>query len=455
MPEFVPAHAARAPFLNALMGYFDGKYGEADIHVGDHVEVYDRGWENEVVVDIVDGHVVVEVDGQRETLGPDEYPHVVSSPIPEALWEAHQQAPQPDGVAWGDGLVPAALERQLSALFDALCTRPADYHPGTGQALRDLVHPSLYPYIAGRSDLAPGAAPASTVEQPAVDRWGRPFEGSRYQWLPAEVEVDPAGKFCFASPINNLDEAAHPGASALLAQVLDVALPLLESVYGYAQAFDPWDHRAPDCEADLPQASATSSAPEPVPPASLRGRRLQVVPKLVQYEIDAESDFEGVWHVEGMSHEHVVATVLFVLDRDEGLQGGTLHFRRGYTREEAGQVFWNIPQCRPNSVDELIGRAVLPLGTVETPARRMVVFPNSHVHKLSPLHSPGGEKVRRRIVVFWLVDPERRILSTADVLPQQGVLPHEEALAHRLALMEERRLHKQSHNLREISLCEH
>ena len=62
---------------------------------------------------------------------------------------------------------------------------------------------------------------------------------------------------------------------------------------------------------------------------------------------------------------------------------------------------------------------------------------------------------RRRIVVFWLIDPDVEIHSTADVEPQQEVFTREEALEFRLELMEERRLHKQSLNPRAVNLCEH
>jgi hypothetical protein len=66
---------------------------------------------------------------------------------------------------------------------------------------------------------------------------------------------------------------------------------------------------------------------------------------------------------------------------------------------------------------------------------------------------------KRRIVVFFLVNPQKRIVSTREVAPQQmhsgGNLPHAEALQHRLALMAERKHKKQDWNIREIHLCEH
>ena len=97
---------------------------------------------------------------------------------------------------------------------------------------------------------------------------------------------------------------------------------------------------------------------------------------------------------------------------------------------------------------------------------RLLVWPNSHVHKISRMVNNGEETAVRRIVVFWLVNPDVRILSTADVARQQGRLKKpvgssseeedvEEARAHRLKLMEERKRHKQDWTIREISLCEH
>ena len=84
----------------------------------------------------------------------------------------------------------------------------------------------------------------------------------------------------------------------------------------------------------------------------------------------------------------------------------------------------------------------------------------------------GTSLARRRIVVFFLVNPLRRIVSTPEVTPQQiqtssveegstlkkrqvGGMTLEEAKIHRLALMKERKFTKQDWNVREIELCEH
>ncbi len=104
----------------------------------------------------------------------------------------------------------------------------------------------------------------------------------------------------------------------------------------------------------------------------------------------------------------------------------------------------------------MVDEGTVPLGRIATPTGRLLVFPNSHIHKLSELSvAPGVAEARRRVIVFWLVDPNVSLPSTRDVPPQQGVIPHDEALAIRLALMEERKRHKQSLNVRAVSLCEH
>ncbi|MCU0659035.1 MAG: DUF4246 domain-containing protein [Polyangiaceae bacterium] len=376
-------------------------------------------------------------------------PHVEVSPTILKRREEHQQRPDPDGVVYRDRAIPGELRGQLREHIQQLSEQePIDYHPGSGTRVRDLVHPSLYPYIQGRSV---ASAPLPEPEQNELDRFGRPFEGSRYQWLPTPFKVADDGTVTIESYINNLDRSRYAGLYDDLAQLFSIALPMIEGVVGY---IDQLTYNEEDEEADLPDVKD----PEPVQitPRSLRGRELQVIPKIVEYRLGAGETHEGVWHVEGMSHEHIVATCVVVLDRDEELEGGSLSFKRSYTKEEAGMLFWNISQSRPEPTANIVSEGTIPLGTVGTPSGRMLVFPNSHIHKLNTLRlRPGAAEGRRRVIVFWIVDPDVQIPSTREIPPQQGVIPHDEALEVRLALMEERRLHKTSFNPRAVSLCEH
>lgn len=75
------------------------------------------------------------------------------------------------------------------------------------------------------------------------------------------------------------------------------------------------------------------------------------------------------------------------------------------------------PQIRPPALQEKIDDGLLPLGQVETLPGRLLVFPNSHVHKVTELKNHSTEKdmvKKRRIMVSsWsitsttLYQPER------------------------------------------------
>ena len=47
----------------------------------------------------------------------------------------------------------------------------------------------------------------------------------------------------------------------------------------------------------------------------------QVITKIVDYELEPGQSYEGVWHVEGMSHERIVATGLYIMHRDDAIHG--------------------------------------------------------------------------------------------------------------------------------------
>lgn len=424
---------------------------------GDRLELYpgevqttdgaDFPGTNATVVSRTDATLVLRAgDGREHEVEADAWLYVVESHAITSVTERHLRRDDPDGIAYADDAVDDALRdrlrREVGRLADG---EPVDHHPGSGTRVRDLVHPSLYPYVRR------GPAPAA----PPYDRFGRPYESSVYQWLPTPVRIGADGSAVFAEYINNLDRERYPALYDDLGRLLTAALPYVESVVGYVEHTRLWVEDAPGIahEGELPDRADLTR--QPVPPVDLRGRELLVIPKIVEYRLRDGEIHEGVWHVEGMSHEHIVATCLYVLDRED-LDGGELRFKRPCTVEEAGRLFWRIDQSRPRPVEALVDEGTVPVGSVATPAGRLLVFPNSHIHQLAPLTvRAGAGEGRRRVIVFWIVDPSVTIPSTREVPPQQGVIPREEALAVRLALMEERRRHKQTLNVRAVSLCEH
>jgi len=280
------------------------------------------------------------------------------------------------------------------------------------------------------------------------DMWRRPYEESRYQWLPAEVSVSESGRCEFVTYINNLPREGHGELYAALGELLSTSLPHLEAAWSHGSAVEFLED-----EEDVYDIGSDAEDGE-VPEGCLRGRALQVVVKIVDYELAPGQTHEGVWHVEGMSHENIVATAELVLQRPAALAGGELEFQRAWTRMEAGR-FGGLPQCRAQAVEDCINKGLAPLGRLPLELGQLTAWPNSHVHKLSPLTNTGDAPAQRRIVVFWLVNPEKRIVSSRHVPPQQSVMSLDEAKAHRVELMEERKRHKQDWNVREVSLCEH
>ena len=365
--------------------------------------------------------------------------------------------------------------------------------PVRNNVVRDIVHPALYAYVKDQTPLRKQLVDEGPCTLHAIrssndafhperqddddddkDFWGRTYETSKYQWLSTYFTILPSGRCIIEDYINNLSPRNDPVKSPLyesLSKLFERCLPFIESVYGYVRTVRP-NMMTTDRDGSEGLDEADEYGPLDTTPCSLRGQRLQVITKIVDYELRPGQSHSGVWHVEGMSHEEIILTALYVVDRDDRIRGGGIQFKRASFRDEAKHIFYNVPQIRARAAEGYIATGLTPLGTVETPRGRLIVFPNCHVHRVNDMvHAivGGGDDDdddddvsigKRRIVVFFLVNPFRRIVSTREVAPQQataedGWMTFDDARAHRLQLMEERKYHKQDWNVREIELCEH
>jgi hypothetical protein len=64
--------------------------------------------------------------------------------------------------------------------------------------------------------------------------------------------------------------------------------------------------------------------------------------------------------------------------------------------------------------------AVQNLGSVKCKSDRMLAFPNTLQHRVQPFRLEDPTRAgHRRFLVLWLVDPNYRVVSTANVPPQQ------------------------------------
>lgn len=127
-----------------------------------------------------------------------------------------------------------------------------DWHPGSDHKVLDLLHPSLFPLIHGRSRALPyGTVPLDDCTRFAgegevvvpefdgyriVQREDIPLpEWGHYQWLPSNVEFDKDGTPKIVSYINNLHPRQHKKLYGTLEQFVAAAIPLWNECLS-------WDH---------------------------------------------------------------------------------------------------------------------------------------------------------------------------------------------------------------------
>lgn len=317
------------------------------------------------------------------------------------------------------GLLSDELRKQLKDQINEMLEKePVDWHPGSNKQVRDLVHPSMYCYVKGVSKVN------GKVESPCE-------EEVRYQWLPSEFKIS-NGKVEIISYINNLDHNKYPNMS------------LLEKCF----------------EAFLPPLQKILKTP-------LQNMNLQVIVKIGQIILTSEnSKYQGgSWHIEGMPHEHIAASCIHYLDI-EGISESFLEFRKPVLLSEEDL---NYPQSDGNYTEHHYGIAEDShhegqmnryLGLTKCHEGASVVFPNTLQHKVKPFNLlPDVKLGRRTIIVFFVINPKKRIISTEQVLPQQTIFARKDAEYYRERLMYHRKYFVDMLNKkvfeRPYSLCEH
>lgn len=398
-----------------------------------------------------------------------EFDHEVTDPELEGLNEL-------PSAFFKDSLVPEKLRDALEAELDKIADGPTkDFHPNSNGLVLDLIHPSLYCYVEGASYLKDPKNPnrlkapeAEDINPKSKPRYGwrreekNPWNYSPYQWLPAEFYIDDPvesdlGAPCeqptkIQSPINNLDEGKHRRLYSIISRLFSLCVPSFEELLQ----------------------------------TSLREKPLQVICKAANYILDPRDEYEGVWHVEGVPSERIVASAIYYYSTTH-VYGDGLEFRVPYPSHFAsseysptGEREWNMNQY---------------LGHFPTPPGRLLFFTNDLQHRVMRLRNVSKtEQGKRKIFCFFLVNPNYRILSTLDVPKQQwesnrldliavmrivfqefvGLAPDDlvelivdyaqtgfsfkKACEHRLALMEDRKFYRDAQNRlleRSYSLCEH
>lgn len=152
-------------------------------------------------------------------------------------------------------LTPDFLDKLKNATRPLLEQEPKDWHPRSNDQVLDLVHPSLYPLVYGKShylahgsvDLdawhhaAPGA-PFPEQTKPPPERGWRAFAvdpttlySYRFQWLPCDVAFkgETGTDVSIRSYINNLEPTANSALYTLIEQAISLSIEPWNQVLVY------------------------------------------------------------------------------------------------------------------------------------------------------------------------------------------------------------------------------
>ncbi|KAK6084500.1 hypothetical protein SCUP234_03289 [Seiridium cupressi] len=400
-------------------------------------------------------------------------------------------------VVKADNLVSVDLHKSLCAAFETLKEEQSsvpDWHPNSDDLVQDLVHPSMYPLVYGRSGVLKDEV-VGVVD--AVKKWAGkgdiipkdnwPHDAQRnrhrygvgasdvppeywsdtYQWLPSNVAFQDDGSVRLTSYINNLHPEKFPQVYRAIENLIETALPawdqcLVAADAGYGKSdgvgrvksrfpypdnpddenlenWSPsdaeevvnidvnWDevesqyHYDPEYDDETEKKWKLLREPvilEPVfgdvkyitsPSKRLahkfRESGLQVIVKMASIELTPEKpEFPaGGWHVEGQMNEHICGTALYYLD-SENITPSNLSFRMqtsAYMNEEI-----EVGQDAYHWLEQVFGTE---LGDYSRFRTSLSSF------RLEDATKPG----HRRFIALWLVDPTQRVISTANVPPQQ------------------------------------
>ncbi|KAI8810832.1 hypothetical protein BJ742DRAFT_675467 [Cladochytrium replicatum] len=397
----------------------------------------------------MDAQTVNELERRNVELGRD-----VPIPVPHALDMVY-------GV-FGSSSIPVVREQLRSKLIaeikvlEDVPDKDKDWHPGSNYQVLDLIHPSLFPLVFGKT----GGLTPSQVEAKLPWDQDKPIEWKKFQWLPSEIFVNEDYSSNVRSYISNLHPHAHSDLYRTIETIFGRFVPLFEAVLtdflhwpyplkprivltspdefydGGDKAFREWEHEhcennAPDplpvrthlipkSEVPRPRAHWISD-PEDVMRFNLRDRSLQVIVKAANIHLTPEDPKYpgGVWHIEGMAHEAIVATGIYYYDI-ENISVSQLGFRMAVSAESVHYF-----QYDHNGMFQMYGlkdegTSNQVWGHVEAIEGLCVAFSNVYQHRVYPFELADKTKPgHRKILVFFLVNPNLRVSSTADIPPQQ------------------------------------
>ncbi|KAF5652098.1 hypothetical protein F25303_3571 [Fusarium sp. NRRL 25303] len=363
-----------------------------------------------------------------------------------------------------DSLIDKSLHRDLNrACYTLLKDQGgnADWHPRSNDMVQNLIHPSMYNFVYDRSPFIqeevvgvsnalnfmdegkPVRGQSPVVRQNVFEHeWepefatgsgkiGSEYWSDKYQWLPANVRFREDGSTEFKSYVNNLHPTRFP------------------EIYRTIESDENDDSRTPEF-------SVKDFLHKDV---ELTHQELRDLEEECYHESEDPVEFdededqrrmnEGLPPLTPNVDDETMAESLREKFKKDGLQIIVKIASIELTPEkpEFSAGSWHLE----GQMNEKIAATAL--------QHRVSSF------KLQDPTKPG----HRRFIALWIVNPHRRILSTANVPPQQkdwwtgsgemssGLVDVEEAPEHRLKFMDERTAEKARAHWESIdyNFCEH
>jgi len=314
-----------------------------------------------------------------------------------------------------------------------------------------------------------------------------------YRWIPADIAVDMFGKVKFNSYINGLHPFEEKELYEVIAEIMNYFIPLWGNVLADISSDPPahaenrveyqydeqelygisddtlgcrYDEALERGEKDV---EVLKRFEEPVrnPPVELARSNLKVIVKIASIELTPENpSYIGSWHIEGVPEEAVISTGIYYF-AEENIADNFLHFRLAH----------GDPDCTSVQCPMGLGFGCVmnrDAGKVQTKFGRLLCFPNIMQHCLKEARLEDATKPGyRKILVFFLVDPNKEVVSSGTVPPPckawaeaEGIPTDdisfqslEQARNHRENLMFTRKFYVVSQNEtifeRECTFCEH
>lgn len=255
-----------------------------------------------------------------------------------------------------DELVPDELDAKLKSTVEKFTEsiKERDYHPNSNDQVLNIVHPSLFCLVYGKTTDYQGKVikPADSESLTTIRRFRYPGQGfspderamwsTQFHWLPAEFLVDDQGRVKIASYINSLPPSS--GLYPILAEIFERIVPLFNTVltslrlhrkrirFPRPNGYEWWEDAEPSEEIyeglsqddydareekqvewleqrevnplPIPDFDPDLYAVNPDSAVDLKGHKLQVIVKIGSVELSPEKPTfpGGNWHVEVSKH---------------------------------------------------------------------------------------------------------------------------------------------------------